>query len=139
MQADMIRTGLVLLLDPPHDVLRPADDDQGVHQPVGEGVRVVVPQVAQQREPVGQRGGRLVPSAASTLDGAGTGGAERHGVTDLLTLVNAICLTVEHEPDAAAHADRLLTLVLTGVQPGAAPSLSQWPRRSRTRCPRDRP
>ncbi|MEV4799423.1 TetR/AcrR family transcriptional regulator [Nonomuraea sp. NPDC049421] len=36
-------------------------------------------------------------------------------ITDLLTLVNAICLAVEHEPDGAAQADRLLTLALTGV------------------------
>ncbi|MEV4550834.1 TetR/AcrR family transcriptional regulator [Nonomuraea wenchangensis] len=45
-------------------------------------------------------------------------------ITDLLTLVNAICLTVEQEPDAAAHADRLLTLALTGVHPAAAPAES---------------
>ncbi|WP_431923983.1 TetR/AcrR family transcriptional regulator [Nonomuraea jabiensis] len=38
-------------------------------------------------------------------------------IVDLLTLVNAICLAVEHEPDGAAQADRLLTLALTGVGP----------------------
>ncbi|MEU8401062.1 helix-turn-helix domain-containing protein [Nonomuraea sp. NPDC048892] len=38
-------------------------------------------------------------------------------ITDLLTLVNAICLAVEHEPDGAAQADRLLTLALTGIRP----------------------
>ncbi|GAA3162482.1 TetR/AcrR family transcriptional regulator [Nonomuraea salmonea] len=38
-------------------------------------------------------------------------------ITDLLTLVNAICLAVEHEPDGQAQADRLLTLALTGVRP----------------------
>ncbi|MDA0635540.1 helix-turn-helix domain containing protein [Nonomuraea sp. MCN248] len=36
-------------------------------------------------------------------------------ITDLLTLVNAICLAVEQEPDGAAQADRLLTLALTGA------------------------
>ena len=38
-------------------------------------------------------------------------------ITDLLKLVNAICLAVEQEPDGAAQADRLLTLALTGVHP----------------------
>ncbi|MFI6742533.1 TetR/AcrR family transcriptional regulator [Nonomuraea sp. NPDC050451] len=38
-------------------------------------------------------------------------------IVDLLTLVNAICLAVEHEPDGAAQADRLLNLALTGVGP----------------------
>lgn len=38
-------------------------------------------------------------------------------ITDLLTLVNAICLAVEREPDGAAQADRLLSLALTGVRP----------------------
>ena len=38
-------------------------------------------------------------------------------ITDLLKLVNAICLAVEQEPDSAAQADRLLTLALTGVHP----------------------
>ncbi|MEV0310088.1 TetR/AcrR family transcriptional regulator [Nonomuraea fuscirosea] len=38
-------------------------------------------------------------------------------ITDLLTLVNAICLAVEHDPDGTTHADRLLTLALTGIRP----------------------
>ncbi|GII05692.1 TetR family transcriptional regulator [Planobispora takensis] len=38
-------------------------------------------------------------------------------ITDLLTLVNAICLAVEREPDGAARADRLLGLALAGVHP----------------------
>lgn len=38
-------------------------------------------------------------------------------ITDLLKLVNAICLAVEQEPDGVAQADRLLTLALTGVRP----------------------
>ncbi|GII52082.1 TetR family transcriptional regulator [Planotetraspora thailandica] len=38
-------------------------------------------------------------------------------ITDLLKLVNAICLAVEQEPDGAAQADRLLTLALAGVHP----------------------
>ncbi|MFI6793221.1 TetR/AcrR family transcriptional regulator [Nonomuraea sp. NPDC050383] len=37
-------------------------------------------------------------------------------ITELLRLVNAICLTVEDEPDGAAQADRLLALVLGGVR-----------------------
>ncbi|MFI9839193.1 TetR/AcrR family transcriptional regulator [Nonomuraea sp. NPDC051941] len=38
-------------------------------------------------------------------------------IVELLTLVNAICLAVEHEPDGAAQAHRLLDLALTGVGP----------------------
>ncbi|GGS84146.1 TetR/AcrR family transcriptional regulator [Nonomuraea spiralis] len=38
-------------------------------------------------------------------------------ITDLLKLVNAICLAVEQEPDAGAQAERLLGLALTGVHP----------------------
>jgi hypothetical protein len=43
-------------------------------------------------------------------------------IADLLTLVNAICLAVEHEPDGAAQADRLLTLALTGALTSAGPT-----------------
>ncbi|MFI6803165.1 hypothetical protein [Streptosporangium canum] len=38
-------------------------------------------------------------------------------ITDLLKLVNAICLAVEQEPDGAAQADRLLSPALTGAHP----------------------
>ncbi|MGV9772833.1 SbtR family transcriptional regulator [Streptosporangium sp. NPDC003464] len=38
-------------------------------------------------------------------------------ITDLLKLVNVICLAVEQEPDGQAQADRLLTLAMTGVHP----------------------
>ncbi len=41
-------------------------------------------------------------------------------ITDLLKLVNAICLAVEQEPDGVAQADRLLTLALAGVHPAGA-------------------
>jgi transcriptional regulator SbtR-like protein len=37
-------------------------------------------------------------------------------MTDLLTLVNAVSLVTESDPDRAGHADRLLALVVTGVR-----------------------
>jgi AcrR family transcriptional regulator len=37
-------------------------------------------------------------------------------ITDLLTLVNAISLVTETEPDRAEHADRLLMFVVDGVR-----------------------
>ncbi|MFI7232206.1 TetR/AcrR family transcriptional regulator [Nonomuraea angiospora] len=46
-------------------------------------------------------------------------------ITDLLKLVNAICLAVEREPDSATQADRLLTLALTGVHPAGEPALTR--------------
>jgi AcrR family transcriptional regulator len=63
-----------------------------------------------------------------TNAGAGLLAGARHAnvvrpdvsITDLLMLVNAICLAVEQEPDSAAQADRLLTLALTGVHPTEA-------------------
>ncbi|MGW6500581.1 TetR/AcrR family transcriptional regulator [Nonomuraea angiospora] len=46
-------------------------------------------------------------------------------ITDLLKLVNAICLAVEQEPDGATQADRLLALALTGVHPAGEPALTR--------------
>ncbi|MEW9553706.1 TetR/AcrR family transcriptional regulator [Nonomuraea sp. NPDC050783] len=60
----------------------------------------------------------ITNAGADLLDRARRAKAVRPDVpiTDLLKLVNAICLAVEREPDAAAQADRLLTLALTGVR-----------------------
>ncbi|NUW33154.1 helix-turn-helix transcriptional regulator [Nonomuraea sp. SMC257] len=63
----------------------------------------------------------IVDAGQELLDGAHRAGAVRDGVAivDLLTLVNAICLATEHEPDGAAQAERLLDLVLDGVRPSS--------------------
>ncbi|MBN6054951.1 helix-turn-helix transcriptional regulator [Nonomuraea sp. RK-328] len=63
----------------------------------------------------------IVAAGQALLDGARGAGAVRDDVAivDLLTLVNAICLATEHEPDGAAQAERLLDLVLDGVRPGS--------------------
>ncbi|WP_431896898.1 TetR/AcrR family transcriptional regulator [Nonomuraea sp. bgisy101] len=66
----------------------------------------------------------LITSAgARLLARAGEAGAVRADVTiaDLLTLVNAIALATEQEPDGAAQADRLLDLALNGVRPRPTP------------------
>ncbi|MEV0202233.1 helix-turn-helix domain-containing protein [Nonomuraea sp. NPDC050691] len=62
----------------------------------------------------------IVNAGQELLDGARRAGAVRDDVAivDLLTLVNAICLATEHDPDGAAEAERLLDLVLAGVRPG---------------------
>ncbi|NUS07020.1 MAG: hypothetical protein HOV97_31175 [Nonomuraea sp.] len=62
MQADVIRAGVEMLLDAPSDVPGPAGDHQGVDQSAVEGLGVVESQVAQQREPVGEGGGRVSTS-----------------------------------------------------------------------------
>ncbi|MEV0589518.1 helix-turn-helix domain-containing protein [Nonomuraea sp. NPDC050310] len=61
----------------------------------------------------------ITNAGANLLDRACRANTARPDVsiTDLLTLVNAICLAVEQEPDGAAQVDRLLTLMLTGVRP----------------------
>ncbi len=40
-------------------------------------------------------------------------------IADLLTLVDAISLETEHDPDGTAKADRLLTLIIDGIRPRA--------------------
>lgn len=59
-------------------------------------------------------GGELLCNAVAT-------GAVRTEVTitDLLTLVNAVSLVTEHNPDGADATDRLLTLALEGIRPPA--------------------
>ena len=42
-------------------------------------------------------------------------------VADLLTLINVISLATEHHPDAAAEAERLLELVISGIVSPALP------------------
>ncbi len=61
----------------------------------------------------------IINAGADLLAHAREAGAARPDVsiTDLLTLVNAISLAVEGEPDGAVQAGRLLTLALTGVRP----------------------
>ncbi|MEV0521770.1 TetR/AcrR family transcriptional regulator, partial [Nonomuraea sp. NPDC050405] len=60
----------------------------------------------------------IVDAGQELLTRARQAGAVRADVsiTELLRLVNAICLTVEDEPDGAVQADRLLALVLGGVR-----------------------
>ncbi|MFG1946203.1 TetR/AcrR family transcriptional regulator [Nonomuraea sp. NPDC048826] len=61
----------------------------------------------------------IIDAGADLLARARRANAVRPDVSimDLFTLVNAICLAVEHEPDGADQADRLLILALTGVRP----------------------
>lgn len=62
----------------------------------------------------------ILNAGGELLEGARQARAIRSDVaiTDLLKLVNAISLATEREPDGVAEADRLLTLAITGVQPG---------------------
>lgn len=53
----------------------------------------------------------LVARAAGTLAPGVT-------VTDLLTLVSGIALATGHHPDAGTEAERLFSLILSGVSPG---------------------
>ncbi|WP_433427956.1 TetR/AcrR family transcriptional regulator [Nonomuraea sp. CA-141351] len=61
----------------------------------------------------------IVSAGEELLGRAERAGAVRPGISivELLTLVNAIALATEHEPDGAARADRLLDLALDGVRP----------------------
>ncbi|MGW0807795.1 TetR/AcrR family transcriptional regulator [Nonomuraea sp. NPDC002799] len=72
----------------------------------------------------------IVNAGQGLLTRAREAGAVRPGISivELLTLVNAISLATEHEPDGAAQADRLLDIVLDGVGSGLSAPASPPPR-----------
>jgi len=63
--------------------------------------------------------GRLTEAGAPLVRHAADDGVLTPGVTitDLLTLITGIALATEGRPDAAAEADRLLTLTMAGLSP----------------------
>lgn len=66
----------------------------------------------------------ILDAGNELLGHARDAGVVRAGVrvADLLTLVNAISLATENQPDGAAEADRLLALAIDGVRPVPSPN-----------------